>query len=501
MGKTSHKSVMSGLLLACVVGAIRASPGTGPGQAQVDRPVQDADDRRPSPHPHAARPPRARRASSCSRAAGSSTGRARPPVPRRSSSTGTASRRSSRPACTDWPKDARVIDVAGKTVMPGSHRRPHPHRVYRARDAAARGHRARPTGCSGPSSGPASISSAASPASGTSAPITTSPSGSRNGSAQNRVPPRASSRPALSSPRPAVTASRASRWTSACPTARGSRKAPTSGGRPSGSSSTRARTSSRSAVISAATRSRRRCEEAHALGLKVCADAETFYIQWAVEAGVDVIEHPLPRTDETIRLMAQKGTEAVPTLVPYAIIFDDWGGYYGSTSRRFTFSKEANLEVLKRMKKAGVKMGIGTDLVTNWFRRLPAPYIAELKYFVEAGLYDPRGPGRGDEDQRRDPGHGRQARDHRARQAGGCHRHRREARREPGRPGQGGYRHPGRLSRRPGRQRSSSRATSRSIRPRPARIRRSSNPSLRRRWPRSAGASRPSSRRPAEGRP
>ncbi len=126
-------------------------------------------------------------------------------------------------------------------------------------------------------------------------------------------------------------------------------------------------------------------EEAHALGLKVGCDAETFYIQWAVEAGVDVIEHPLPRTDETIRLMAQMGTEAVPTLVPYAIIFDEWGGYYGSTSRRFTFSKEANLEVLRRMKRAGIKMGIGTDLVTNWFRYLPTPYITELTNFVQAG--------------------------------------------------------------------------------------------------------------------
>ena len=130
-------------------------------------------------------------------------------------------------------------------------------------------------------------------------------------------------------------------------------------------------------------------EEAHALGLKVACDAETFYIQWAVEAGVDVIEHPLPRTDETIRIMAQKGTESVPTLVPYAIIFDEWGGYFGSTSRRFTFSKEANLEVLRRMKRAGIKMGIGTDLVTNWFRYLPLPYITELKYFVQAGFTIP----------------------------------------------------------------------------------------------------------------
>jgi len=130
-------------------------------------------------------------------------------------------------------------------------------------------------------------------------------------------------------------------------------------------------------------------EEAHALGLKVACDAETFYIQWAVEAGVDVIEHPLPRTDETIRLMAQKGTASVPTLVPYAIIFDIMGGYFGSTSRRFTFSKEANVEVLRRMKKAGVKMGIGTDLVVDWYRYLPYPYIRELKYFVEAGFSIP----------------------------------------------------------------------------------------------------------------
>jgi imidazolonepropionase-like amidohydrolase len=130
-------------------------------------------------------------------------------------------------------------------------------------------------------------------------------------------------------------------------------------------------------------------EEAHALGLKVGCDAETFYIQWAVEAGVDTIEHPLPRTDETIRLMAEKGTAAMPTLVPYIYIFDQMGGYFGSTSRRFTFSKEANLEVLRRMKRAGIKMGVGTDLVLDWHRYLPLPYITELKTFVEAGYTVP----------------------------------------------------------------------------------------------------------------
>lgn len=126
-------------------------------------------------------------------------------------------------------------------------------------------------------------------------------------------------------------------------------------------------------------------EEAHALGLKVTVDAETFYIPRAIEAGADTIEHPLPRSEETIQLMAKKGVAAVPTLIPYQIIFDEWGGYFGSTSRRFTFSKAANLDMLKRLRRAGVKCGVGTDLILHWFRYLPAPYIIELKSFVAAG--------------------------------------------------------------------------------------------------------------------
>jgi imidazolonepropionase-like amidohydrolase len=126
-------------------------------------------------------------------------------------------------------------------------------------------------------------------------------------------------------------------------------------------------------------------EEAHALGLRVTVDAETFYIGWAVEAGVDSVEHPLPRTDEVIEMMAAKPVDAVPTLIPYAYIFDLSGGYFGSTSRRFSFSNEANLDVLRRMKKAGIRMGVGTDLVMNWFRYLPTAYIRELEFFVEGG--------------------------------------------------------------------------------------------------------------------
>ncbi|HKP28868.1 MAG TPA: amidohydrolase family protein [Gemmatimonadales bacterium] len=127
-------------------------------------------------------------------------------------------------------------------------------------------------------------------------------------------------------------------------------------------------------------------EEAHALGIRVTCDCETFYIEWAVDAGVDMIEHPLPRTDGTIQKMASKGVASIPTVVPYDYIFDAAGGYWGSTSRRFAFSKAANVEMIRRLKRAGVTVGVGTDLVVEWFRYMPEPYITELGHLVEAGF-------------------------------------------------------------------------------------------------------------------
>lgn len=130
--------------------------------------------------------------------------------------------------------------------------------------------------------------------------------------------------------------------------------------------------------------------EAHDLGLKVTADAETFYIQRAVEAGIDCIEHPLPRTEETIGLMAERGVAAVPTVVSYVYLFDqNQGGYFGSTSRRFTFDHRSNLEMVRRLLEAGVKVGVGTDLIFDSYRYLPESYVWELKYLVSAGMSIP----------------------------------------------------------------------------------------------------------------
>jgi imidazolonepropionase-like amidohydrolase len=125
--------------------------------------------------------------------------------------------------------------------------------------------------------------------------------------------------------------------------------------------------------------------EAHSLGIPVTVDSETQYIDMAVKAGVDSIEHPLPRSDQAIALMAKRGIASVPTLIPYRIIQRSSGGYFGSTSRRFELNETTIVEMLQKMKKAGIKLGVGTDLITNWIDYMPQAYIEELKAFVKVG--------------------------------------------------------------------------------------------------------------------
>lgn len=43
----------------------------------------------------------------------------------------------------------------------------------------------------------------------------------------------------------------------------------------------------------------------------------------------------------------------------------------------------------RRLKRAGVTIWLGTDLITDWYLRLPAPYLTELKNLVAVGLTVP----------------------------------------------------------------------------------------------------------------
>lgn len=127
-------------------------------------------------------------------------------------------------------------------------------------------------------------------------------------------------------------------------------------------------------------------DEAHLLGLKITCDCETIYIDMAIEAGVDMIEHPLPRSDAAIKAMAKKGISAIPTLQVYMGLLERRGGYYGSTSRRFSLTRDGMLDVFAKMKSAGVVMGVGSDTIGAASRTIATNFIAELKWFVHGGF-------------------------------------------------------------------------------------------------------------------
>lgn len=128
-------------------------------------------------------------------------------------------------------------------------------------------------------------------------------------------------------------------------------------------------------------------DEAHSLGLPVTVDAESQYIDLAIKAGVDSIEHPLPRSDAAVALMAKRGIASVPTMIAYRIIQRESGGYFGSTSRRFELNETTIENMAAKMRRAGVKMGIGLDVValagTSF---LPGSYIDELEAFSRIGF-------------------------------------------------------------------------------------------------------------------
>ena len=128
-------------------------------------------------------------------------------------------------------------------------------------------------------------------------------------------------------------------------------------------------------------------DEAHSLGLPVTVDAETKYIAMAVKAGVDSVEHPLPRSDETIQLMVQRHIASIPTLIAYRIIMRESSGYFGSTSRRFELNETTIEDMARKLHKAGVKMGIGLDVVAGaGTAYLPGSYIDELESFTQIGF-------------------------------------------------------------------------------------------------------------------
>ncbi|WP_069267200.1 metal-dependent hydrolase family protein [Paraburkholderia nodosa] len=106
--------------------------------------------------------------------------------------------------------------------------------------------------------------------------------------------------------------------------------------------------------------------EAHARGTYVMAHAYTpESMQRAVRCGVRTIEHGNLIDAPTAALMAEHGAYAVPTLVAYEALHLE-GERYGlppESAAKIDIVREAGLQSLEIFKRAGVKMGFGTDLL------------------------------------------------------------------------------------------------------------------------------------------
>ena len=106
--------------------------------------------------------------------------------------------------------------------------------------------------------------------------------------------------------------------------------------------------------------------EARARGTYVMAHAYTpESIQRAVRFGVRTIEHGNLVDDETAKLMAEHDAYAVPTLVTYDALATE-GAQYGlppESALKIAGVRDVGLRSLEIFKRAGVKMGFGTDLL------------------------------------------------------------------------------------------------------------------------------------------
>ncbi len=135
-------------------------------------------------------------------------------------------------------------------------------------------------------------------------------------------------------------------------------------------------------------------DEAHSLGVPVAIDSYGKYTDWAIAAGVDTLEHPLDMSDQAVPLMKKHGTAFVPTIGAFDNLLEGGyptagipnGGFYHTHSRRFVIDQGDHLKRVAEAHRAGVPIGVGTDIPFENEVRYPDAYFRELDYLRQAGL-------------------------------------------------------------------------------------------------------------------
>jgi len=107
------------------------------------------------------------------------------------------------------------------------------------------------------------------------------------------------------------------------------------------------------------------CDTAHHMGIKVCAHVESSKgVEVALSCGVDSIEHGFDVTDNEIKQYLKQGTVNVATLspgIPLSYFDKKLTGATDITEYNSKVLMEGFIEGNKKLIKAGVKVGLGTD--------------------------------------------------------------------------------------------------------------------------------------------
>jgi len=125
-------------------------------------------------------------------------------------------------------------------------------------------------------------------------------------------------------------------------------------------------------------------EETHLHQRKVAVHSGIYnkqyaFVRWAVEMGADIIMHAYALPDDVIKVMGEKNIYSVPTMT---IMMKNQLGI------RFEQNNESLHEyeiIFRKLMDAGVKMAVGTDALYEFMNENPGLYFLEVKRFVKNG--------------------------------------------------------------------------------------------------------------------
>jgi imidazolonepropionase-like amidohydrolase len=130
-------------------------------------------------------------------------------------------------------------------------------------------------------------------------------------------------------------------------------------------------------------------DEAHLLRMKVAAHATSdTAVRRAVEAGVDSVEHAYQVSDETLKLMKEKGVAMVPTDADLQSFkyFIEQGGGRALTDEQIVQQLKPQRDRLQRAIAAGVTIVAGSDMYIDMQRPQGEAAKRVLFAYLESGM-------------------------------------------------------------------------------------------------------------------